>query len=196
MDILKAYACNEIFIKNSRFLSEAFPVKTQQEARDCLKEQKAKYQDASHVVHAFVIGDAGELLGCSDDGEPSGTAGKPALAVLKGAGISNIIITITRWFGGTLLGTGGLVKAYGDSVREILLILEREKLVKKLHFIFSCSYPEYEFIKRNLQDFSIEINDTQFSEDVTISGFIPEAEKNTLCTFIENATKGKSVIFD
>ncbi len=115
MDILVEYAQNEIFIKNSRFLAEAFPVNSQQEARDCLKEQKLKYKEATHVVHAFVVGEQGEVLGCSDDGEPSGTAGKPALAVLKGAGITNLIITITRWFGGTLLGTGGLVKAYGDS---------------------------------------------------------------------------------
>ncbi len=196
MHILTEYTSNEVFIKKSRFLTEAFPIKTQEKARECLKEQKKKYQDATHVVHAFVIGESGEILGCSDDGEPSGTAGKPALAVLKGSEISNIMITITRWFGGTLLGTGGLVKAYGDSVKEILKLVKTEEFIKKASFEFSCTYSEYEFIKRNMQDFDIEITDTIFDAKVSISGLIPLEQKNTLCTFIENATKGESVIFN
>ena len=76
-----------------------------------VKSQKAKYADATHVVHAFVIGPGAEVMGMSDDGEPSGTAGRPALDVLRGRGCTNTVLTITRWFGGTLLGTGGLVKA-------------------------------------------------------------------------------------
>ncbi len=195
MEILKEYASNELFIKNSRFLAEAFPVSTQEEARTCLKEQKKKYLDATHVVHAFVVGDNAEIMGCSDDGEPSGTAGKPSLSVLKGAGISKTMITITRWFGGTLLGTGGLVKAYGDSVKELLKKVKTEELVKKAEFFFTCSYSEYEFIKRNLDSFSIEIANISYSQDVSIKGLIPCDEKNALCSFIENATKGKSVIY-
>ncbi len=195
MDILKEYASTELFIKNSRFLTEAFPIKTQQEARTLLKSQKQKYQDSTHVVHAFVIGDAAGILGCSDDGEPSGTAGKPALAVLKGGNITNIMVTITRWFGGTLLGTGGLVKAYSDSVKEILNIVSREKLIKKTRFSFNCSYSEYEYIKRNLEEFSVETENIEFTEAVMIEGLIPDEKKITLCAFIENATKGKIVKF-
>ena len=89
-------------------------------ARDLVKAQKSKYADATHVVHAFVIGSGAEILGMSDDGEPSGTAGRPTLDVLKGRGCTNTLITITRWFGGTLLGTGGLVKAYSGGAKQVI----------------------------------------------------------------------------
>ena len=120
MDILKEYISTELIIKNSRFLNELFPCSEQSEARGIIKAQKQKYADATHVVHAFVLGLSGEVLGMSDDGEPSGTAGHPALDVLKGKNCTNLVLTITRWFGGTLLGTGGLVKAYGDCAKSVL----------------------------------------------------------------------------
>ena len=107
---------NEIIIKGSRFISEVFSVSSQQEARDRLHEQKLRYSDATHVCHCFIAGLKAETCGMSDDGEPSGTAGRPMLDILKGSGITNILVTVTRYFGGTLLGTGGLVTAYGDSV--------------------------------------------------------------------------------
>src|SRR5574344_183749 len=82
-----------------------------------LHELKIQYADATHVVHAFVTGTFGEVNGMSDDGEPAGTAGRPVLEVLKGSNITNVLLTVTRYFGGTLLGTGGLVKAYGDCAK-------------------------------------------------------------------------------
>jgi uncharacterized YigZ family protein len=120
MEILKSYINYEETIKGSRFLSELFPCDSQAAARELVKSQKAKYADATHVVHAFVIGPGAEVMGMSDDGEPSGTAGRPALDVLRGRGCTNTVLTITRWFGGTLLGTGGLVKAYGNGAKGVL----------------------------------------------------------------------------
>ena len=110
----------ECVIKGSRFISEIFPVTTQNEARELLKAQKTKYFDATHVVHAFIIGDTAGIMGMSDDGEPSGTAGRPVLDVLKGSGITNIMLTVTRYFGGTLLGTGGLMVAYREAAKAAL----------------------------------------------------------------------------
>ena len=107
MDVLIKQVQTELVIKNSRFINELFICDSQSSARDLIKAQKEKYQDATHVCHAFVIGENAEVLGMSDAGEPSGTAGRPMLDVLKGSGITNIVLTVTRYFGGTLLGTGG-----------------------------------------------------------------------------------------
>ena len=190
MKVLMQYASNELNVKNSRFLAEIFPINSAAEARELLKSQKEKYEDARHVVHAFVAGENGEVLGCSDDGEPSGTAGRPALAVLKGSGITNIMLTITRWFGGTLLGTGGLVKAYSDSAKLVLQEASTEELIKKETFQFECSYSEWENLKRSLDEFSVEILQTDYGEKVRVNGKIPADKKTPFEAFIENASKG------
>ena len=127
MKVLLNNPVNEINIKGSRFIAEVFTVTTQAEAREKLHEQKLRYSDATHVCHCFISGLKAEACGMSDDGEPSGTAGRPMLDVLKGSGITNILVTVTRYFGGTLLGTGGLVKAYGDSTKEVLKIVKTER---------------------------------------------------------------------
>ena len=194
MNILLKYASAEIVIKNSKFLAEIFPVKTQSEAREFLKKQKQKYADATHVVHAFVLGSSGEILGCSDDGEPSGTAGKPALTVLKNSGITNIMLTIMRKFGGILLGTGGLVKAYTDSAKAVLQKAETEPFTEKLDCKVFCSYPKYELIKNKFDDFLAEIKAVNFKEEIEINLSIPKDKKNALCSFLENAAKGGSAI--
>ena len=132
MEILKEYINYEETIKGSRFLSELFPCDSQAGARELVKAQKAKYADATHVVHAFVIGPGAEVMGMSDDGEPSGTAGRPALDVLRGHACTNTVLTITRWFGGTLLGTGGLVKAYGNGAKGVLAAADEAGLFEEL----------------------------------------------------------------
>ncbi|UTY28743.1 IMPACT family protein [Treponema putidum] len=190
MKILVRYASNELNVKNSKFLAEIFPINSAAEARELLKSQKEKYEDARHVVHAFVAGANGEVLGCSDDGEPSGTAGRPALAVLTGSGITNIMLTITRWFGGTLLGTGGLVKAYSDSAKLVLTEAVTEELIKKEPFQFECSYAEWENLKRCLDEFSVEALKVSFVERVTVKAKIPTENKAPFEAFIENASKG------
>lgn len=190
MKILMQYASNELTVKNSRFLAEIFPIKSAAEARELLKSQKGKYEDARHVVHAFIAGENGEVLGCSDDGEPSGTAGRPALAVLKGSGITNIMLTITRWFGGTILGTGGLVKAYSDSAKLVLQEASTEELIKKETFQFECSYAEWENLKRHLDEFSVEHLELCYEEKIRFRGQIPLKEKAPFEAFIENASKG------
>ena len=144
MEILKSYIKYEETIKGSRFLSELFPCDSQAAARELVKSQKAKYADATHVVHAFVIGPGAEVMGMSDDGEPGGTAGRPALDVLRGRACTNTVLTITRWFGGTLLGTGGLVKAYGNGAKGVLAAADQaglfEELVAKRTFTFTTDY--------------------------------------------------------
>lgn len=108
----------EIVEKKSRFIATVLPVNSQEEALDFIAAMKKKYWDATHNCSAFVIGENQELQRCSDDGEPQGTAGRPMLDVLLGEGIHNGAVVVTRYFGGTLLGTGGLVRAYSKSVQE------------------------------------------------------------------------------
>ncbi len=195
MNILTEYAFAEMTVKKSRFLAEIFPVKTQTEAREILKKQKRHYKNASHVVHAFVLGETGGMLGCSDDGEPSGTAGRPALEVLKGGNITNIVLTVTRIFGGILLGTGGLVKAYSDAAKAVLEKAETEPFITKNGFNLFCSYSEYELFKRNFGLFFAEIETVDFGENIKITGNVPSDKKDAFTAFIENAVKGSGVLY-
>ena len=108
----------EIEEKKSRFIAHIEPVTNEEEALQFIAQMKKQYYDARHNCYAFVIGDNSELTRCSDDGEPSGTAGRPILEVLTGEGITNVVCVVTRYFGGTLLGTGGLVRAYQGATKE------------------------------------------------------------------------------
>ena len=190
MKILNCHAESEFTVKGSRFLSELFPCATQADARNIIKSQKAKYPDATHVVHAFVLGLSGEILGMSDDGEPSGTAGRPVLDVLKGSGITNILLTVTRYFGGTLLGTGGLVHAYSESAKQVLSICKAEPYVEKSSFSFSCGYVLYQTVKHLFEDFNISNLTENFGTDISIQGEIFLSEKNTFLEQIKNISKG------
>ena len=108
----------EIVEKKSRFIATVRPVETEEEALAFIEEMKKKYWDARHNCWAYVLGERQELLRCSDDGEPPQTAGRPMMDVLTGAGLTNTAAVVTRYFGGTLLGTGGLVRAYSAAVQE------------------------------------------------------------------------------
>ena len=108
----------ELVEKKSRFIANVRPVESEAEAVAFIDEMKKKYWDARHNCSAFVIGTKAELTRCSDDGEPSGTAGRPMLEVLLGEGVRNVAVVVTRYFGGVLLGTGGLVRAYSGAVKE------------------------------------------------------------------------------
>ena len=108
----------ELIEKKSRFIATVIPAESEEEALAFIEAMKKKYWNATHNCSAYVIGEKGQLKRCSDDGEPSGTAGKPILEVIRGAGLHNIFVVVTRYFGGTLLGTGGLVRAYTESARE------------------------------------------------------------------------------
>ena len=108
----------EIVEKKSRFIAKLYPVSSEEEALEILEKVRKKYWDARHHCWAFVLGEEQPLERCSDDGEPSGTAGKPILEVLRGAQLRNVLMIVIRYFGGTLLGTGGLVRAYTASSKE------------------------------------------------------------------------------
>ena len=193
MKVLKSYASAELEIKHSRFLGEVFPVISQAEAREVLRSQKEKYADATHVVHAFVVGTAAEILGMSDDGEPPGTAGRPVLDVLKGKNCTNILLTVTRWFGGTLLGTGGLVKAYGDTAKAVLSAARFEPLTAKIQCKVTVPYDVYECIRRFLDKSGATRLEEQFDTAVTVSCFLPASVSGAVRNYITDLTNGTVV---
>ncbi|MCI5523529.1 MAG: YigZ family protein [Spirochaetales bacterium] len=194
MNVLLENASASLVIKNSRFIAEVFPVANQSEAREMLGRQKQRYFDATHVVHAFITGLSGEVNGMSDDGEPSGTAGRPVLDVLKGSGITNILLTVTRYFGGILLGTGGLVHAYSDSAKAVLAACKSEPYVEKSIFSFTCGYELYEGIKRALSKFNLSEVEESFADSVMVKGKIFSAQAEECSALVKNLSKGK-VIF-
>lgn len=184
----------EIEVRKSKFLAFAIPCTSLSEAKEMVNTLKAEHPGANHVVHAAVIGEHGDEFSYSDDREPRNTAGRPALEVLKGSGITNVAIYIVRYFGGTLLGTGGLVKAYGDSAKSVLEILKTEELIEKCNFSITTSYNLYEPIKKLLLEANAAIIDEQFATDVTIEGTVATLEKEHIALNITELSNGRDHI--
>ena len=168
MFILKEHVQAETFAKNSRFLSELFIADSPEKAKEIWHHLKSTYDNGGHIVYAFITGPQGNVLGCSDDGEPSGTAGRPTLEVLKGSGLTNVLLTTARWFGGTLLGTGGLVRAYTAGAQAALEMAEKIPLVPMVKITIGIPYPLYEMVKRLLAEFSCRILAEDFTDRITL----------------------------
>jgi uncharacterized YigZ family protein len=161
---------NEILVVNSRFIASLSPAGSVEEARAYVSEIKQRYHDASNHVPAFIIGHGKSIIThCTDDGEPSGTAGRPALAVLQGSGLGNVVVVVTRYFGGTKLGTGGLVKAYGDAVREVLKEVKFAVLVPTTTLMFVLPYRLYDQVVRLMEASDGQVVDTEFMEEITVT---------------------------
>lgn len=182
-----------LLVKGSRFLAECLPLPSSSstEARLLLKSQKQKHSSATHVAHAFLAGSSAQISGMSDDGEPSGTAGRPILDVLKGSDCSNIMITVARWFGGTLLGTGGLVKAYGGAAKLAFSKTPLEQLITKIRFTLQADYSQYRIIKKIAGEFKLYEPEETFSTAVTLTALIAETDLKDLTRKINDATSGK-----
>ena len=164
-----APAETEILVVNSRFIASLSPAFSVEEARAFQKSIRQRFPDATHHVPAFVIGHGNSVIThCSDDGEPSGTAGRPALAVLQGSGLGDAAVVVTRYFGGTLLGTGGLVKAYGDAVREVLKLARRAVKVPTTTIGLQLPYALFEHVQRLAASCGGELLESQFLADVTL----------------------------
>jgi uncharacterized YigZ family protein len=160
----------EIQVVNSRFITTAAPVFSVEEARAFIQEIRHEFSDASHNVPAFLVGYGQSVTAhSSDDGEPSGTAGRPALTVLQGSGLGDIAVVVTRYFGGTKLGTGGLVRAYTDSVKAVLENMRLAEKVPTFTTMLVVPYNLYEQVKLLIQEHQGKILDEEFAAEVTIS---------------------------
>jgi uncharacterized YigZ family protein len=160
----------EIRVSNSRFIATAAYAPTVDEAKAFIARVRGELADATHNVFAYVVGfGATTTLGASDDGEPGGTAGRPALAVLQGSGLGDVAVVVTRYFGGTLLGTGGLVRAYGDAVRTVLAESPRAWKIERRAVLVSLPYAQYAQIKRLVVQHNGAVEHEEFGVDVTLT---------------------------
>ncbi len=159
----------EIVEKKSKFIANVFYVETQEEAEEKVKEIKKKYFDARHNCFAYsVFTKEGIVNRFSDDGEPSGTAGGPMLNILNGKELTNLVVIVTRYFGGILLGTGGLIRAYTGATQEALLKIEEVKKDLGLEASLVTTYQDLEKLKYYLKQNSIDITNTEYNENVEV----------------------------
>lgn len=180
----------EITEKKSRFIATVRPVESEDEAVSFINETKKKYWDARHNCSAFVIGKRQELTRCSDDGEPAGTAGRPMLDVLLKENIHNAAVVVTRYFGGVLLGTGGLVRAYQQATKAGLSASE---IIEKKDGAVLFIRMDYTGIGRLQYLFAqekITVMDTAYEADVLVKAVIPENDKKRIEKTIIEQTNG------
>lgn len=185
---------SEIVEKKSRFLAQVFPVTTEEETLQIIEQTKKKYWDAKHHCYAYVLGEYGEITRCTDDGEPAGTAGRPILEVLQGEGIHNVLIIVTRYFGGTLLGTGGLVRAYSQAAKAGLDASRVLEKVRGYRLDIHTDYNGIGKIQYITAQSEIPVVDTQYVETVTMTVAVPAEEADHLVHQITEATAGQARI--
>lgn len=182
----------ELVEKKSRFIATVRPIANEEEAVAFIDEMKKKYYDARHNCSAFVIGSKAEFTRSSDDGEPSGTAGRPMLEVLLGSGIRNIAVVVTRYFGGTLLGTGGLVRAYSGAVKEALALCETARQRFGVKLKIRTDYNAVGKIQYLLANRKIDVTDSVYAADVELTVIAPIEEYDRLCKEITEATGARA----
>ena len=184
----------EIVEKKSRFIGQIKPVYSEEEAYAFVEQIKKKHYDARHNCFAFSIWDEMPLLRFSDDGEPQGTAGKPILEVINGSGIHNICIVVTRYFGGTLLGTGGLVRAYTDAAKEALGNCETKRKQRIYPIKVTTDYADMGKIQYIIESADVRVVDKVFTDEVVFWLEVPVDSKDKLVVAITEASGARAVI--
>jgi len=180
-------------VLNSRFIATLTPASSQEAARAFIARVKTEFADAQHHVPAYIIGSGNTVTEfCSDDGEPSGTAGKPALAVLRGSGLGDVAVVITRYFGGTLLGTGGLVKAYTESTQMVVNAVPRGRRIPVHIVMFVIPYPLLERMRAVAARHDADIMGEDFGADITMTVRIPVESFEAFQTELGERSAGKS----
>lgn len=181
-------------VKGSKFLGYAYPVKTQEEIDEILINIRKKFFDATHHCYAWQLGyDKNITFRYNDDGEPSGTAGKPIYGAILRLNLTNVLIVSIRYYGGTKLGTGGLIKAYGQSAADTLDLATIKTVEIGDKIIFTSSYEQHPIIMRVVNQYHIITFDQQFAEDVTITVEIDETHTQKILEDVKNATNGSVI---
>ena len=180
--------------KKSVFIANTAPVQTEEEALAFIEAMKKKYWDARHNCYAYVLGDSAQVVRFSDDGEPSGTAGKPILEVLLGMEVRNLVVVVTRYFGGTLLGTGGLVRAYTQAAQAGM----ENSLVRTMKYgvllRITTDYNGIGKIQYIMGLRGITIEESEYTDAVSLKVKVPYEEEEALKKEITEATAGKAKI--
>jgi uncharacterized YigZ family protein len=184
----------EIVIKKSRFIAHVAPVDTAEKAEDFISEMKSLYKDATHNVYAYLIGNKGLIQKASDDGEPSGTAGRPVLDVIKNKGLQDVVVVVTRYFGGKLLGAGGLIRAYSQSAAQGIEAAKEIKKVLHRRLEIVVDYPLFGILQRRIEDLGLHLENIEYTDVVTIKLLVKETQKEDMVEMFINLTNAQAKV--
>ncbi|GIO14204.1 IMPACT family member YvyE [Cohnella xylanilytica] len=191
---VRQYGESEIVIKKSRFIGHAKPVESEEEAVAFVEEIKKRHWNATHNCSAYVVGERDEHQKALDDGEPSGTAGKPILEVIKNRGLKNVVVVVTRYFGGIMLGAGGLVRAYTDGA--VAGTDAAQPIVRVLHkeIIVDVDYTWYGKLENELRGRNARVGDVSFTDRVRVVCLPEVGEAERFAAWITDLTQGQAVL--
>ncbi len=182
----------ERVFRNSRFIGIAGPATTADEAKVFRRASRQRFADANHHVYAFAAGYGASVVnGMSDDGEPSGTAGRPLLAVVRGAGLGDLVVVVVRYFGGTKLGTGGLVKAYTETAQAVLAVMPRHEKFQALAVRVVLPYELFQQAKGILEKKEAVIESEEFGANVVIEALVREERVEVLAQALREISAGR-----
>ena len=181
----------EISVKASRFIAQLHLIDNQNQVKEIISGLRQEHPGANHIVWAFILGSDRSIFGYSDDREPKGSAGRPVFEVLKGSGISNTLITVVRYFGGTRLGTGGLARAYSDSAKAVLEKIRTKENIEMATLSFMIEYSAFENIKHAIEEIGGSISQEDFGEKISLSVEVPQTEKANILKKLQDITSGQ-----
>lgn len=185
----------EIVVVNSRFIASLDYAASVEEAREYIGRIRGEFPDASHNVPAFIVGGGNSRTEfCSDDGEPAGTAGRPLLAALRGSGLGNVAVVVTRYFGGALLGTGGLVRAYSEAGKLVLERTRRGELVEAVLFALELPYRLFEPFRKIAEACGAKLLSSEFFELVRVKVEVPLPELDEFRSRFADMSGGGSAL--
>ena len=182
---------SEVIEKKSRFIGRALPIESEQQAQEILKEIRKQYYDARHVCYAFQVD---QITRSSDDGEPSGTAGRPILDMIGYAGLKNVLVVVTRYFGGVLLGTGGLTRAYGQTAKEAIEAAPQMEILSVRKIDLVCDYNDYGKVDYLVRQKNIPVHSSDFGAEVTFSVMLEEENYEAFVKEVTDLTGGRTKI--
>ena len=182
----------ESMVVNSRFIATAGPAATVEEAHALIARVRTEFADATHNVYAYRTGFGSSVIdSCSDDGEPPGTAGRPVLVVVQNSGLGDLVVVVTRYFGGTKLGTGGLVRAYSGAAQAVLADLPRAERVEKRTFTLAAPYKFYDTLTRLIEAHGGQVDQAQFAAEVSLTLTFPVDRVDEFDAALRQASAGR-----
>ena len=189
---LKGRADDQFIVNKSRFIGYAAPCRTEEEALAFLKEIREKHKDATHNCYAYIIGRNMGVMRYSDDGEPGGTAGMPIIETMKSVGVTDCCVVVTRYFGGILLGAGGLVRAYRKGCVVALNAAQVVKMIPSTRFLMEVPYPMWDKVRYTMKDMPLQLEETQFSTAVEATLLVRTEDLEPVQQKLTAVTDGKA----
>ena len=189
---LRRAASDEFIVNKSRFIGYASPCETEEDALAFLKSVRLRHRDASHNCYAYVIGRNAGIMRYSDDGEPGGTAGMPIMEVIKAQGLVNCCVVVTRYFGGVLLGAGGLVRAYTQGCVKALQAAGVVTMEVSGRYLCEVAYPLWDRVQYALKSLPVQLVSSEYSSAVTCTLLVRERDAQTVLDALTRLTDGRA----